>query len=113
MDPEDESSPRDFASANHHCSLYFSPFHDPQAMGTDALLHSWDNLQVYAFPPWALVPQVLRKLRESSGVLMTLVAQCYPERPWFPDILDLAVDRPISLPLCPDLLKQAHFIAII
>ena len=53
-------------SANHHCSLYFSPFHDPQVMGTDALLHSWDKLQVYAFPPWAFIPQVLRKLRESS-----------------------------------------------
>ena len=50
-------------SANHRCSLYFSPFHDPQALGTDAVLHSWDNLQVYAFPPWALIPQVLR----SSG----------------------------------------------
>ena len=49
-------------SADHYCSLYFLPFHDPQAMGTDALLHSWGNLQVYAFSPWALIPQVLRKL---------------------------------------------------
>ena len=87
----------------------FSPFHDLQAIITDALLHSWNNLQVYAFPPWALIPQVLRKLRESSGVLMTLVAPYWPQCPWFPDLLDLAVDRSVSLPLCPDLLRQPLF----
>ena len=31
-------------SANHRCSISFSPFRDPQAMGTDALLQSWDHL---------------------------------------------------------------------
>ena len=50
-------------SANRRCSLYFSPFRDPQALGTDALLHSWDHLQVHAFSPWALIPQVFHKLR--------------------------------------------------
>ena len=90
-------------SANRRCSLYFSPFRDPQALGTDAMLHSWDHLQVYAFPPWALIPQVLRKLRSSPGVLMTLITPYWPQRPWFPDLPDLA------LPHCPDLLRQPHF----
>ena len=91
-------------SANHYCSLYFSPFHSLQALGTDAFLHSRDNLLMYTFPP-----QVIRKLRSSSGVLMTLVAPYWPQRLWFPDLLDLAVDRPIALPHCPDLLRQPHF----
>ena len=28
---------------------------------------------------------------------------------WFPDLLDLAVGRLITLPHCPDLLRQPHF----
>ena len=54
-------------SANHRCSIYFSPYRDPQSAGTDAFLQSWDGLQAYAFPPFAIIPRVLVKLRESRG----------------------------------------------
>ena len=40
-------------SANHQCSVVFSPFRDPLAAGTDAFLQRWDGLQAYAFPPWS------------------------------------------------------------
>ena len=80
-------------SLNHQCSQYSSPFHDQNALGTDALLQSWDGWQAYAFPPWSLIPAVLKKLRSSSGVLLTIVAPYWPQRPWFPDLLDLVVDR--------------------
>ena len=93
-------------SANHRCSIYFSPFRDPQAMGTDALQQSWDHLQAYAFPPCAMIPQVLHKLRSSSGTVLTLIAPYWPQRPWFPDLLDLAITLPVTLPLRPDLLSQ-------
>ena len=42
-------------SANHRCSIYFSPFRDPLSAGTDALLQSWDGLLAYAFPPWSIL----------------------------------------------------------
>ena len=45
---------------------YFSPFHDPNALGTDALLQNWNGWQSYTFPPWSLIPAVLKKLRSSS-----------------------------------------------
>ena len=96
-------------SASRRCTLYFSPFRDPQALGTDALLHSWDHLQVYAFPPWALILHVIHKLRSSTDVLMTLIVPYWPQRPWFLDLLDLAVDCLLALPMCPDLLRQLHF----
>ena len=63
----------------------------------------------YAFPPWSLIPAVLRKLRSSSGVLLTIVAPYWPLRPWFPDLLDLVVDCPIALLLSRDLLRQPYF----
>ena len=96
-------------SLNHRCSLYFSPFRDPLAIGTDAFFQNWDGYQVYAFPPWSMIPLVLKKLRSSSGVLMTLIASFWPQRPWFPDLLELVVDGPISLPKCRDLLSQPRF----
>ena len=61
-------------SANHRCSIYFSPFRDPQSAGTDAFLQSWDGLQAYAFPPVAIIPRVLAKLRASKRTELTLVA---------------------------------------
>ena len=97
------------SSSNHHCSLYFLPFHDPGTLGTDAFLQCWDGLQVYAFPPWSLIPLVLKKLRSSSGVLMTLITPYWPQRPWFLDLLGLIVDGSVVLPLCSDLLRQPHF----
>ena len=93
-------------SANHRCSVYFSPFRDPQAAGTDAFLQSWDELQAYAFPLWSVIPRVLAKLCASRGTFLTLVAPYWPQRPWFPEFLDLAVAPPVVLPSRPDLLFQ-------
>ena len=93
-------------SANHRCSVYFSPFRDPQSAGTDAFLQSWDGLLAYAFPPWSVIPQVLAKLRSSWGTFLTLVAPHGPQRPWFPELLELTVAPPVVLPYHPDLLFQ-------
>ena len=96
-------------SQNHRCSLYFSPYRNHNAMGTDALLQNWNGWQAYAFPPWSLIPAGLKKLRSSSGVLLTIAAPYWPQRPWFPDLLDLVVDGPVALPQSRDLLRQPHF----
>ena len=47
-------------SANHRCSVYFSPFRDPQSAGKDAFLQLWDGLLAYAFPPWSVIPRSWR-----------------------------------------------------
>ena len=54
-------------SANHRCSVSFSPFWDPISAGTGAFLQSWDGLQAYAFPPVAIIPRVLTTLRGLHG----------------------------------------------
>ena len=91
-------------SENRCCSIFFSPFQDPLAVGTDAFLQSWDGLQGYTFPPWSIIPGVLAKLRESRGTELTLVAPYWPQRPWFPDLLQLLLEPPVVLPERPDLL---------
>ena len=62
------------SSLSHRCSVYFAPVSDPMAAGTDAMLLSWDSLQAYAFPPFAMVSQVLAKVRAFQGLELTLIA---------------------------------------
>ena len=92
-------------SANHQCSVFFSPFRDPMATGTDAFLQRWDWLQAYAFPPWSVIPWVLAKLHVSQGTELTLIAPYWPQRAWFPDLLHLSLAPPVALPLRRDLLR--------
>ena len=63
------------SSLNHRCGVYFAAVSNPMAAGINAMLQSWDHLMVYAFPPFALIPQVLVKLRESQRVSLTLIAR--------------------------------------
>ena len=77
--------------------VYFSPASDSRAAGTDALLQPWDNLQAYAFPPIAIIRRVLVKLRSSKNCELTLIDPFWPQREWFPDLLELSSDVPITL----------------
>ena len=89
--------------------VYFSPASDPRAAGTDALFQPWDYLQAYAFPPIAIIRRVLLKLRSSKNCELTLIAPFWPQRDWFPDLLELLSDVPITLSDRRDLLRQPHF----
>ena len=88
--------------------VYFSPASDSRAAGTDALLQPWDDLQAYAFPPIAIIRRVLVKLRSSRNCELTLIAPFWPQREWFPDLLELLSDVPITLSSRKDLLRQPH-----
>ena len=62
------------SSLSHRCSVYFDPVSNPMAVGTDVMLQSWDSLQVYASPPtppFAMISQVLTKVRASQSLSMT------------------------------------------
>ena len=67
---------------------------------------SGDALQAYASPPWSIIPRGLAKLRAFRGTFLMLAAPFWPKRPWFPELLDLAVAPPVVLPSRPDLLFQ-------
>ena len=73
--------------------------------GTGAFLQSWDGLQAYAFPPVAIIPRVLAKLRASSGTELTLVAPHWAQHPWFSDLLQLSLAPPVVLPSRQELLR--------
>ena len=81
---------------------------DPQAVFEDAFRHPWDDLDLYAFPPFALVGRVIARVQQSSLVAMTLVAPLWPEKEWFADLLLLLTQPPLVLPCWDRLLRQPH-----
>ena len=81
---------------------------DPQAVFEDAFRHPWDDLDLYAFPPFPLVGRVIARVQESSRVAMTLVAPLWPEKEWFADLLLLLTQPPLALPCWDKLLRQPH-----
>ena len=93
---------------NAKLPLYCSLVPDPQAVFEDAFRHPWDDLDLYAFPPFPLVGRVIARVRESLLVAMTLVAPLWPEKEWFADLLLLLTQPPLALPWWDSLLRQPH-----
>ncbi len=90
-----------FASEdNSHCPIYFMK-------STDALAQEWLSLPLYAFPPIALLPQVLRRVREQRHRLL-LIALLWKNQPWVSELFQLLEAAPWPIPLRRDLLSQAN-----
>ena len=79
-----------------------------QAVFEDAFRHPWDNLDVYAFPPFPLVERVVARVRETPNLSMTVVAPLWPGKEWFADLL-LLTHPPVALPWWDWFLCQPHF----
>ena len=95
-----------FATAdNKKLPLYVSPILDPQALAVDSLSMDWTGLDMYLFPPTAVLGKVVNKLRNEEGIA-TLIAPAWPKQPWYPALLELLIAQPIQLPIWPKLLKQ-------
>ncbi|EFN81403.1 hypothetical protein EAI_09447, partial [Harpegnathos saltator] len=73
-----------FASIiNAKLDLYVSWFPDPGSWAIDAFTLSWQSLYFYAFPPFIIIPRILRKIidDEATGVL---IVPWWPSQSWFP-----------------------------
>ncbi len=75
------------------CPLYFS-LTPPAPLGLDAIANTWPRWGLYAFPPIALLPGVLAKVRQQESRLL-LIAPRWPTRIWFSDLISL-LDGEIS-----------------
>ena len=81
------------------CPLYMTwDATDTEAIAIDALRQPWTYNLVYAFPQIPLIPLVLKKLEQLSSLKMLLVAPAWPQKPWFPSLLNLVYSQPLRLP---------------
>jgi hypothetical protein len=92
-------------AANAKLPTYVSPYQDPAAWDTDALSLSWSGMWAYAFPPFALLGEVLQKAAHDQCDLI-VIAPAWPSQGWFHQLLELSVDHPRALPVQAKLLKQ-------
>lgn len=92
---------------NKKMKMFVSPVPDEEAWKVDAMSISWTGLSAYAFPPWAMMTAVLQKVLEDQSEVI-LVAPDWPGRVWYPLLLELATDEPISLGGSGRLLRQMH-----
>ncbi|KAK3535012.1 hypothetical protein QTP70_001970 [Hemibagrus guttatus] len=72
-----------------HWPLWYSLSH-PAPLGLDALVQTWPRLCLYAFPPVALLPEVLARVHHDR-VHLLLVAPRWPDRVWSADFVSLLV----------------------
>ena len=78
----------DMFATKYNCKLaqYVSPVPDPSAWAVDALTVSWENLDMYAFPPVSLLGKVVSKLSDHLYKRVILIAPGWPNMPWFWDL---------------------------
>jgi hypothetical protein len=96
-----------FAShLNTHLPVWFGRTPHPEAAACDALLHSWTGLFLYAFPPFAILPKVLMKIKGDRPEAVILITPTWPRRSWYHQLLQLACEVPLLLPLKLSLLSQ-------
>ena len=87
-----------FASrVNHQLARYVSYNADPGAEEVDAFTIDWNGFTLYAFPPIAIIGQVLKKITydQAEGVL---IVPYWPNQSWYPMLFKLIVSIPIIIP---------------
>ena len=95
-----------FASQySHRLPLYVSPMRGHKAIHKDALVRSWTNMGVYAYPPTSLFSKVLAKAAIERPRLV-LIAPFWGASPWFPDLMSLARVGQVFLSLTEKTLVQ-------
>ncbi|KAI2656067.1 Transposon Ty3-G Gag-Pol polyprotein [Labeo rohita] len=77
---------------NAQCPHWFSLTHSAP-LGMDAMVQTWPRLRLYAFPLIALLPGVLERVCQDGDRLL-LVAQYWPARAWFSDLIPSSTALP-------------------
>jgi hypothetical protein len=87
------------AQTNKQCTRYVSFRLDTHTMYTDFLSRpasAKENL--WAFPPFALLGRLMRKIEEEEIANVSLLIPVWPAQPWWPVFPRLLADWPLLLP---------------
>ena len=85
------------ARHNRQCEKYFSMRLEPESLGVNAMNQIWPARAVlYAFPPVALLTNVVSKLR-TAGLQAILITPAFGGA-WYPLVMEMALHAPILLP---------------
>ena len=95
-----------FASRlNYRVNTYCSWHPDPEATYVDSFLYDWGGRQnVYAFPPFAVLPAVMQKWRFDRAEGIAIVP-FWPTKPWFTQMCNMLMSEPLVIPLTENVLS--------
>lgn len=79
---------------NSKCQTFCSWHKDPAALCVDAFTLDWKKYDFYAFPPFALLLRVLKKI-QSDQARGILVVPDWKTQPWFPLWSSILVRSPL------------------
>ena len=65
------------------CDNFVSWYLEKQALAVDAFTINWRNFFFYAFPPFAQIPKILKKIIQEKAQGILLVPN-WPMQPWYP-----------------------------
>jgi hypothetical protein len=88
-------------SWNRQLKIFVSWFPQPETVATDAFTLNWKYIQSYTFPPSHSSLEA-----HSRPSYNSVDHPLWPTQPWFPILLELAVDVPRIFYLDPDLLTS-------
>ena len=69
---------------------------DPQASAINAFAHKWDMF-VYIFPPFNLIPRILRKLTEDKTPKAIIIVPVWKVAAWYPKLTRMCLQPPLKL----------------
>jgi hypothetical protein len=93
-------------SVNAQLPRFYAWKNDPSAEGIDAFDFSWANSLGYIFPPFILIPRIVRKVIEDKAWVL-LIHPDWPGALWAPDLRRLEKFS-IKLPSSADLLRYPN-----
>ena len=79
----------------------FKPFAsfwpDPEASAIDSFTFSWSTIKFYAFPPFAIIPNVLQKISSDNATGLLIVPN-WPYSPWYSLYNRMLISERIVIP---------------
>ena len=93
------------SSLNHKVPRYVSYQPEAGAEATDAFTVSWRHEFAYIFPPFSLIPRVIRKI-ESDNAIAIVVVPDWPSQTWYPDFVRLTKSESITFGPSKSLVKS-------
>jgi hypothetical protein len=91
------------SSVNAQLPRFYAWHPEPAAEGIDAFDFCWSNVEGYVYPPFVLIPRILRKVHEDKALVL-LIHPDWPGALWAPDLRRLTI-RSVNLPVSADLLR--------
>ena len=91
---------------NSKLPQFISPVPDAKAWAVDTLSLSWENLDLYAFPPISLLTSMVNNILSHQCQRLIIIALDWPSIPWVWDLVELSSLIPLCLTNCLDLLTQ-------